>query len=128
MSKKLPVHESYALDPVGYARDVLKVTLWAKQIEILRSLLLPPHRTLVLSGHATGKSFVAAVAVSWFFDCHAECLGFTTAPGGRSVGTPPADEATSPRSGHEPHDAARPGHGDCHFLCGLHHSDAGLEC
>ena len=45
---------SYLTDPVGWARDVLKVELWSKQREILESLV-HNKKTAVKSSHAIGK-------------------------------------------------------------------------
>jgi hypothetical protein len=67
-------------DPVAYAEEVLKVRLWQKQTEILEALTRPPHKVLVLSGHNVGKTFVAAVAVNWWFDTRNPGVVITTAP------------------------------------------------
>src|SRR5262245_58536004 len=67
-------------DPVAYAREVLGVRLWTKQIEILQALTRPPHKVLVLSGHNVGKTYVAAVAVNWWFDSRNPGVAITTAP------------------------------------------------
>ncbi len=59
----------YKTDPVGYARDILGITtLTVDQEDILRSLLVFPYRVLVPSGHSLGKSFIAAVAINWWYD------------------------------------------------------------
>lgn len=77
---------AYARDPVGYARDVLKIdTLWDVQKDILRALLEPPYRVLVPSGHDTGKTFTAAVAVNWWYDSFNPGVIITTAPSSRDV-------------------------------------------
>jgi hypothetical protein len=87
----LPVQQNespltaYRNDPVGYARDVLKVRLWDKQAEILQSLLHPPYRTLVKSGHSVGKSFLAAVATNWWYDTRPRSVAITTGPTNESV-------------------------------------------
>lgn len=70
----------YVNDPVGYAEQVLKVRLTPTQQEILRSVLEPPFRILVPSGHDTGKTFVCAVLVSWWFDSRDPSVCLTTAP------------------------------------------------
>lgn len=58
----------YAHDPVGFARDILGIELWAKQIEIVESIR--DHRnTSVRSGHKCGKSTALAVAAIWFYCC-----------------------------------------------------------
>lgn len=73
-----------ALDPVYFAQEVLGVKLWSKQRAILRSVRDNP-RTAVKSCHASGKSFVSAVAVCWFLACHPHCIVATTAPTYRQV-------------------------------------------
>jgi hypothetical protein len=50
------------------ARQILRVELWEKQAEIAAAALSPPYKVLVKSGHSCGKSFLAAVLVSWFAD------------------------------------------------------------
>jgi hypothetical protein len=76
---------SFPADPVGYARQLLGVQLTPDQQEILRHLLIPPCRVLVPSGHNTGKTFVAAVAVNWWYDSFNPGLVLTTAPTERDV-------------------------------------------
>ena len=69
-----------------YAEKVLHIsTLWGVQKEILRSLLVPPCRTLVASGHDTGKTFCAAVAVNWWYDTFNPGVVISTAPSSRDV-------------------------------------------
>src|SRR2546421_623271 len=67
-------------DPVGYANHVLKVQLTPDQETILRHLLIPPCRVDVPSGNDTGKTFVAAVAVCWWFDSFNPGVVYSTAP------------------------------------------------
>jgi hypothetical protein len=64
---------------------VLRVTLWKKQVLALESLLEAPYRTLVLSGHNVGKTFVAAVAVNWWYDTRDPGIAITTARISRDV-------------------------------------------
>jgi phage terminase large subunit len=57
--------DRYADDPVGFARDILGVELWDKQIEIVESIR--DHRnTTCRSGHKCGKTTALAVAALWF--------------------------------------------------------------
>lgn len=56
----------YQDDPVGFARDVLGVELWAAQVEILESIR-DNRNTTVRSGHKCGKSTALAVAALWFW-------------------------------------------------------------
>lgn len=71
--------------PADYCRDVLKVALTPTQQHILSLLGVSPYRVLVPSGHNVGKSFVAACAVNWWFDCFDPGLCLTTAPTDRQV-------------------------------------------
>ena len=81
MSNAGPV--SY-IPPLEFARDVLQVTLWSKQQEVLASL--PDHRRVaVKSGNGLGKGFSAAVAVLWFLHCHDPAVVLSTAPTFRQV-------------------------------------------
>ena len=71
----------YRNDPVGYARNILGIeTLTADQETILRHLLIHPRRVLVPSGHNTGKTHLAAVAISWWFDSFDPGAVFTIGP------------------------------------------------
>lgn len=58
----------YRNDPVRFAVEILGVTLWAKQIEILEAIR-DHERVSVRSGHKIGKSRVAVVAALWFYCC-----------------------------------------------------------
>ncbi len=49
--------------PVEFCEEVLHVELIAKQQEAIRSLLIPPYRTLCPSGNSLGKSHMAACCV-----------------------------------------------------------------
>ncbi len=75
----------YPNDPVGYARDVLGLTLWSELEDILRAMLVYPHRVLVKSGHGTGKTLCAAISTNWFYDSFNPSLVITTAPTKRDV-------------------------------------------
>lgn len=71
----------YPHDPVGYARNVLKIkTIWERQAEIARALLKPPHKVMVRSGHNVGKTFLAAWIVNWWFDSFDPGVVISTAP------------------------------------------------
>ncbi len=72
------------LSPTDFARDVLRVELWAKQKEVLSAL--PKHRRVaVKSGNGLGKGFSAAVAVLWFLHTHEPAIVLSTAPTFRQV-------------------------------------------
>jgi hypothetical protein len=55
----------YRHDPVGYARDILGVEPWAKQVELLNAVRDFP-RVAVRSGHKVSKSHSAAILSLWF--------------------------------------------------------------
>lgn len=84
-SKPINPYAKYRLDPVGYARDVLRVTWWAKQAQIAELILKPPHRVLVKACHSVGKSHVAAGLVNWWYDTRNPGVAMTTAPTARQV-------------------------------------------
>lgn len=73
-------------EPAFFAEHVLGVKLWPVQIAILNNLRDNP-RTIVQACHASGKSFVASVAVAWYMITHGPAVVFTTAPTGRQVKT-----------------------------------------
>lgn len=76
----------YDGDPVGYAREVLKVEPWAKQIEVARLLLTPPYRVQLRSSHSVGKTWTLAWLTNWFYDTYlSESAAITTAPTDRDV-------------------------------------------
>jgi hypothetical protein len=66
-------------DPVEWAEQVLKVHLWSRQRDILRSVF-NNRKTTVRSGHATGKTFCAAIAVLAFLFLKRPSKVITTAP------------------------------------------------
>ena len=58
--------EKYVDDPVGFAREVLGVKVWSKQVEIL--LAARDHkRVSVTSGHKVSKSHTAAILALWWY-------------------------------------------------------------
>ena len=67
-----------------FAADVLGVTLWSKQQEVLNALA-NHRRVAVKSGNGLGKDFTAAVAALWFLHCHDPAIVLTTAPTFRQV-------------------------------------------
>lgn len=69
----------YRRDPVGYFRNVLKVTPTPDQEMIARSCLEPPYRVKVDAAHATGKTALASWLVNWFFDAFPTGISITTA-------------------------------------------------
>jgi phage terminase large subunit len=56
----------YQSDPVGFARDVLGVSPWEKQVEILEAIR-DNKRVAVTSGHKVSKSHTDAIAALWFY-------------------------------------------------------------
>ena len=71
--------------PVEFATDVLGVELWAKQREVLDSLM-EHRRVAVKSGNGLGKGFCAAVALLWFLHVHQDAaIALSTAPTFRQV-------------------------------------------
>lgn len=69
----------YADDPVMWAEDVLGMTLWSKQKEILNSLA-HNKRTAVKSCHSIGKTIICAVAACWWVSTRPDSMVQSTAP------------------------------------------------
>jgi phage terminase large subunit len=57
----------YQQDPAAFAEEILGVTPWSKQREILTAIARPRSRVAVASGHKVGKSALAALAALWFY-------------------------------------------------------------
>lgn len=77
--------QKYRYDPAGYARDILKVKWWSKQVEIAEALCKPPYRVLVKASHSVGKSHLAGGLVNWWYDTRNPGVCLTTAPTARQV-------------------------------------------
>jgi hypothetical protein len=75
----------YVNDPVGYARDVVKVKLTPDQEEIERAFIEPPYKVKVRAGHSVGKTFLFALLCNWWFDTRDPGVVITTAPTKRDV-------------------------------------------
>ena len=67
-----------------FASDILGVTLWAKQREVLEAVR-DQRRVAVKSGNGLGKDFTAAVAVLWYLHHHDPAIVLSTAPTFRQV-------------------------------------------
>lgn len=78
--------DSYRTDPVGWARDVLGIHLWSKQVEICESVKRN-KRTVVASCHSSGKSLVSSVLSCWWIAVHppGSAIVVSTAPTYRQV-------------------------------------------
>jgi len=73
-------------DPVLFAIRILGVTLWEREVEILRSIE-HNRRTAVKACHGIGKTFILAVAVLWWLARHPKGVALTTSPTERQVRT-----------------------------------------
>ncbi len=81
----MPEQPGIALTPLEFATDILGVKLWAKQREVLSSLM-EHRRVAVKSGNGLGKGFCAAVALLWFLHAHQDAaIALSTAPTFRQV-------------------------------------------
>lgn len=74
----------YADDPVGFFRDILGISLWEKQVEIVLALRDNP-RVVVPACFAAGKTYLAAAIALWWLYTRRPALSITTAPTGRQV-------------------------------------------
>ncbi len=82
-----PLYEpraDHCASPVAFARDVLGVSLWSKQEQVLEALA-GSTRVAVKSGNGLGKGFSASVAILWFLACHDPAAVLSTAPTFRQV-------------------------------------------
>ncbi len=81
----MPGPAGIAPTPLQFASDILGVKLWAKQREVLGSLV-EHRRVAVKSGNGLGKGFCAAVALLWFLYAHQDAaIVLSTAPTFRQV-------------------------------------------
>lgn len=71
--------------PVDYAREVLGLEMWPRQREICELLHKPPYRVLCLAGHNVGKTWLAALLTSYWYDVFDPSCVITTAPTDRDV-------------------------------------------
>src|SRR5207302_1651920 len=71
--------------PAAYAREVMGLTPWHKQIEIAEKLRRPPYRVLVASSHSVGKTWTGAWLTNWWYDTRDPSAVITTAPTARDV-------------------------------------------
>lgn len=77
--KREKLRRLYRSNPDAYAQDVLKASLTDEQATILLSLV-SNRRTAVKASHAIGKTFCAAIAACWWYDCWDEHIVYITAP------------------------------------------------
>ena len=63
--------DRYRADPAAFAREILGVEPWARQIEILEAVR-DHDRVAVTSGHKCGKSAAAAMIALWYYCSHAD--------------------------------------------------------
>ncbi|MXZ91632.1 MAG: hypothetical protein F4Z05_09185, partial [Chloroflexi bacterium] len=77
-------NDGVVVNPVEFAREVLGVTLWSKQEEVLRAVMAE-RRVAVKSGNGLGKDFTAAVALLWYLHAHNPGIVLSTAPTFRQV-------------------------------------------
>jgi hypothetical protein len=72
---------SYKTNPVLWAKDVLGIDPWSKQIDILEAVQANDH-VAVRSCHGSGKSYIASILACWWVAVHpeGEAIVVTTAP------------------------------------------------
>jgi hypothetical protein len=68
-------------DPVLWAKERLGIFLWSKQREIIRAVATH-RRVAIKSCHEIGKSYISALIVGWWIDCHnpGSAYAVTSAP------------------------------------------------
>jgi hypothetical protein len=117
--------ERYRDDPAAYAREVLGIEWWSRQIDIANSI---HHncRTVVYAGDSVGKTHGMGGIVQWHFDCWNPSITLTTAPSWSSIHDLLWGEIKSQR----PHGSAgrlldlRLDGGPMHYAAG-HNADSG---
>lgn len=62
-----------------YAKEVLKVEWWDKQVQIALSFQLNKY-TIVPASFGVGKTFIVGSLINWWFDCFDPGIALTTAP------------------------------------------------
>lgn len=80
----VPVMARYADDPVAFAVEVLGITPWSRQADVLRAVA-GHHRVAVRSGHKVGKSTTAAIVSLWWVCTRAASRVVLVAPTARQV-------------------------------------------
>jgi hypothetical protein len=73
-------------DPVQFSTHVLGAQLWAREVELLKSIQLN-RRTAIKACHGVGKTFTLAHAALWWLTRYPDGIVLTTAPTFRQVGT-----------------------------------------
>ena len=73
-------------DPILFAKRILGVSLWEREVEILRSIKAR-RRTAIKACHGVGKTFTLALAALWWLARHPEGIVLTTSPTQRQVRT-----------------------------------------
>lgn len=74
----------YAHDPVGFAKDVLGITVWAAMERILLAIR-DKRKVAVRSGHKVSKSTTAAIIALWRCLCREGSRTVLSAPTARQV-------------------------------------------
>lgn len=74
----------YREDPVAFAREILGIEPWSKQIEIMESVR-DNDRTAVRSGNKVGKSKTAAMLALWFYASYKDARVILTSVTARQV-------------------------------------------
>lgn len=72
-------YSRYKSDPYKYAKEVLKIRLLSKQIEIADALLIYP-RVMVRACHKYSSTHTAGALINWFFDSYVPSVILTVSP------------------------------------------------
>ena len=70
--------ERYQGKPLDYIREILDVTLWSKQIEVVEAMT-KYKKVLVRSGHSTGKTHLLGCLINALYDSYPSVTGIATA-------------------------------------------------
>src|SRR5579859_7523462 len=84
--KRLESVRKAIVDPVLFARRILGVELWERQVEILQSIR-HNRKTAIKACNAAGKTFTLAVAALWYLARYKDGVVITTSATYRQVET-----------------------------------------
>jgi phage terminase large subunit len=73
-------------DPMLFARRILGLDLWAREIELLQSIKTN-RRIAIKACHAVGKNFTLAIGALWWLTRYPDGIVLTTSPTERQVRT-----------------------------------------
>ena len=74
----------YQENPLAYIKDVLGVSLWSKQEELVQKVV-KYTKVMARASHSVGKSFLLGSLVNWHYDCFDPSITIATASSSNQV-------------------------------------------